>query len=230
MASLRPTMLKAVFRGKSNLFRGRSLQGAQMSDALSPPLASRRRVLQSAHSYSSSAVSLEATAESLVGTSTSTSEEATDDTPHPVDIKYAFTPPSALSAESQTKVDELFDKILWLDMIEVHLLTQLVHELMGGKWSDLESTGGPIKTAAATAAPVEAEAENALKDVKLVGFDAKAKIKVIKEVRAVAGLGLKEAKEMVESVPKVIQKGLSPDKAEELKAQLEAVGAQVEIA
>ena len=66
-------------------------------------------------------------------------------------------------------------------------------------------------------------------DVKLVGFDAKAKIKVIKEVRAIAGLGLKEAKELVESVPKVIQKDLKQDKAEELKAALEAIGAQIEI-
>ena len=66
-------------------------------------------------------------------------------------------------------------------------------------------------------------------DVKLVGFDAKAKIKVIKEVRAIAGLGLKEAKELVESIPKVIQKDLKQDKAEELKAALEAIGAQIEI-
>ena len=66
-------------------------------------------------------------------------------------------------------------------------------------------------------------------DLKLVGFDAKAKIKVIKEVRSIAGLGLKEAKELVESAPKVIQKDLKPEKAEELKAALEAVGAQVEV-
>ena len=66
-------------------------------------------------------------------------------------------------------------------------------------------------------------------DLKLVGFDAKAKIKVIKEVRSIAGLGLKEAKELVESAPKVIQKDLKQDKADELKAQLEAVGAEVEV-
>jgi large subunit ribosomal protein L7/L12 len=66
-------------------------------------------------------------------------------------------------------------------------------------------------------------------DLKLVGFDAKAKIKVIKEVRAIAGLGLKEAKEMVESAPKVISRDLKQEKADELKAQLEAIGAQVEI-
>ena len=59
--------------------------------------------------------------------------------------------------------------------------------------------------------------------------DAKAKIKVIKEIRAIAGLGLKEAKELVESAPKIVQKELKQDKADELKAQLEAVGAEIEI-
>jgi large subunit ribosomal protein L7/L12 len=128
-------------------------------------------------------------------------------------------------------VDGLFDKIIWLDMIEVHLLTQLVHENMGGNWKDLTNSAGPAKvaTANANADAGDTQPENALKDVKLVGFDPKAKIKVIKEVRAIAGLGLKEAKEMVESAPKILQKQLKPEQAEELKERLEAVGAQVEI-
>jgi large subunit ribosomal protein L7/L12 len=66
-------------------------------------------------------------------------------------------------------------------------------------------------------------------DLKLVGFDAKAKIKVIKEVRSIAGLGLKESKDLVEGVPAVIQKNLSTEKAEELKKLLESVGATVEL-
>ena len=66
-------------------------------------------------------------------------------------------------------------------------------------------------------------------DLKLVAFDAKSKIKVIKEVRAIAGLGLKEAKELVESAPKVVQKGLAPEAAEELKKKLEETGATVEL-
>ena len=149
---------------------------------------------------------------------------------HPTEIQYAFTPPPGLSEESQKKVDAIFDKILWLDMVEVHMLTMLVNEQLGIKWHEVE-TGGSIAAApkAGGAAVEEAPAENALKEVKLVGFDAKAKIKVIKEVRAIAGLGLKEAKELVESAPKSLQKDLKPEKAEELKAQLEAVGAEVEI-
>jgi large subunit ribosomal protein L7/L12 len=66
-------------------------------------------------------------------------------------------------------------------------------------------------------------------DVKLLGYDDTSKIKVIKEVRAIAGLGLKEAKEFVESAPKVLQKDLSEEQAQELKQKLEAVGAQIEI-
>ena len=160
------------------------------------------------------------------------------DPPRPTtddDIQYAFTKPPPLSVESKTKVEELFQKILWLDMIEVHLLTELVHEKMGGDWRDLANmgssggggSGGGRKGVAAPAEDVKPE--NLLKDVKLVGFDPKSKIKVIKEVRAISGLGLKEAKDLVESSPKVLQKGLKPDQAEELKARLEAAGAQVEI-
>ena len=70
---------------------------------------------------------------------------------------------------------------------------------------------------------------NKTKPLRLEAFDAKSKIKVIKEVRAITGLGLKEAKELVEGAPKVIQKGIKKEEAEKLKAVLEAVGATVEI-
>ena len=66
-------------------------------------------------------------------------------------------------------------------------------------------------------------------DVKLVGFDDKAKIKVIKEVRAVTGLGLKEAKAAVESGTHMLKEGLSKEDAEALKEQVEAVGGKVEV-
>jgi len=159
------------------------------------------------------------------------SEEDSSET----DIKYNFAPPAPLSQASQDKVQAIFDKVVWLDMIEVHLLTQIVNEQMGISWRETEQRrmGGGIgavqNTASSGAAEAEAEEEKTIFDLKLVGFDAKAKIKVIKEVRAIAGLGLKEAKEMVEGAPKVVQKELKQEKAEELKAQLEAVGAQVEL-
>jgi len=158
--------------------------------------------------------------------------------PSATDITYDLAPPLPLSKASQTRVQEIFDQVLWLDMIEVHLLTQIVNEQMGIGWKETERRqsgggGGGLagKTAPGGGAAGEAEAaeEKTIFDLKLVGFDAKKKIKVIKEVRTIGGLGLKEAKEMVEGAPKVIQKELKQEKAEELKAQLEAVGAQVEL-
>ena len=152
-----------------------------------------------------------------------------EEPPHPTSIKYSFTPPAKLSAENQARVDGLFDKILDLDMIELHLLTSLVQDKMGlkvGGGADMATAG---QASGAGAAEEEESAEKLLKDVKLVGFDPKAKIKVIKEVRSIGGYGLKEAKELVEGVPKVIKKEMKPEEAEELKAQLEALGAQVEI-
>jgi large subunit ribosomal protein L7/L12 len=82
--------------------------------------------------------------------------------------------------------------------------------------------------AAAAAAPVAPAAPTQF-DVRLVGYDASAKIKVIKEVRALLHLGLKEAKELVESAPKVIEKGLSMEKAQELQQAMVAAGAQMEL-
>jgi large subunit ribosomal protein L7/L12 len=159
----------------------------------------------------------------------------TNEEPSATDVTYDFTAPAPLSQDSQDKVQAIFDKVLFLDMIEVHLLTQVVNEHMGISWKETEQRmsgrgGGVSKKAgagdAATDEPVE---EKTIFDLKLLGFDAKSKIKVIKEVRNIAGLGLKEAKEMVEGAPKVIKKELKKEKAEELKLQLEAVGATVEL-
>ena len=79
------------------------------------------------------------------------------------------------------------------------------------------------------AAPAEVKEEKTAFDLTLTGFDAKSKIKVIKEVRSITGLGLKEAKEMVEGAPKIIKKDIKMEEAEEIKAKLEAFGATVEI-
>ncbi|KAG7365092.1 enoyl-acyl-carrier-protein reductase II [Nitzschia inconspicua] len=152
------------------------------------------------------------------------------------EVSYSFTSPPELSHESRQKVDALFKKILWLDMIEVHLLTQMVNEKLGISWKETEqgfsSAAGVVKTGAAgsdSGAEGQAAELKTVFDLKLIGYDAKAKIKVIKEIRSIAGLGLKEAKDLVEGAPKVVQKQLKQDKAEELKAQLEAAGAEVEL-
>ena len=148
---------------------------------------------------------------------------------------YHPTNYAALSSSSSPKVDNIFEKILELDTIEVHLLTELVNEKMGFKpltAAQREAMGrGGGKGAASTQASEEAteKEEKTAFDVKLTEFDAKAKIKVIKEIRAITGLGLKEAKELVEGAPKVIKNEIKMDEAEEIKAKLEGIGAKVEI-
>ena len=131
-------------------------------------------------------------------------------------------------------IHELAHQIVHLNLLELKELTEKIadhygfdDEMMAAQYG---GGGGAVQGAAGGAgAAEEVVEEKTIFDLKLVGFDAKAKIKVIKEVRSIAGLGLKEAKELVEGAPKVVQKDLKQDKAEELKEKLEAVGAQVEI-
>lgn len=128
-------------------------------------------------------------------------------------------------------VHDLAHEIVHLNLLELKDLTNKIADHFGfDEQMMAASYGGGASQAAAAGAAVEEEVEEkTIFDLKLLSFDAKAKIKVIKEVRSIAGLGLKEAKELVESAPKVVQKDLKPEKAEELKAQLEALGAQVEL-
>ena len=94
--------------------------------------------------------------------------------------------------------------------------------------------GGGAPAAGGDAAPAEAVKEEAPKekthyDVELEGFDAATKVKLIKEVRGILGLGLKEAKVTVESSPTWLKKELVKDEAESLKEKLEAVGGKVRL-
>lgn len=118
------------------------------------------------------------------------------------------------------KITAMIEEIKSLSVLE---LSELVHAL--------EDTFGV--SAAAVAAPAAGVAAAAVEektefDVVMTAFGAE-KIKVIKEVRGITGLGLAEAKAMVEGVPAKIKEGVSKEDAEALKAQLEAVGATVEI-
>ena len=90
------------------------------------------------------------------------------------------------------------------------------------------TAAAPVAAAAAPAAAADSEDEQTEFDVILIAEGAK-KIAVIKEVRALTGAGLKDAKEMVEAVPKVILEGVSKDDAEKAKAALEEAGAQVDL-
>ncbi len=120
------------------------------------------------------------------------------------------------------------DVIEFISNMTVLELSELIKE-MEEKFG--VSAAAPVAVAAAPgaeaggAAPAEEKTEF---DVILQDIGSQ-KIKVIKEVRAVTGLGLKEAKELVESAPKAIKEGVSKEEAEKIKEQVEAVGAKVEI-
>lgn len=126
-------------------------------------------------------------------------------------------------SDFQTMKEELIDKLSNLTVLQIA-------ELVG----DLEEKWGVSAQAAAVAMPMgamgggEAVEEKTEFDVVLTSFG-DSKIKVIKEVRGITGLGLKEAKSLVEGVPKPVKEGVSKEEAEEVKKKLEEVGAAVEI-
>ena len=110
-----------------------------------------------------------------------------------------------------------------LTVMEAAELAKLLEE----KWG--VSAAAPVAVAAAAgAAPAAAVEEQTEFDVILLTIGDK-KIQVIKEVRAITSLGLKEAKDLVEGAPKPVKEGVTKDEAAKMKAQLEAAGAQVEI-
>ena len=117
--------------------------------------------------------------------------------------------------------------IEWLSAQTVLEVADLVKQLEE-KWG--VSAAAPVAVAAAggAAAPAEAAEEKDEFDVILAAAGDN-KIGSIKEVRAITGLGLKEAKELVESAPKPVKEGVSKDEAEEIKKKLEAAGAKVEL-
>jgi len=146
---------------------------------------------------------------------------------------------TSISRSASPKVEAIFQRILQLDLVEVHLLTEIVNERMGVSLSEAQRTAmakgvsGESSSPKAEASTAAAEAVKTTFELKLVSFDDKSKIKVIKEVRAITGLGLKEAKDLVESsskaTPKVLKKDIKKEEAETLKAKLAESGAVIEI-
>lgn len=120
-------------------------------------------------------------------------------------------------------LDQIAEDLSNLTVLEAAELSKLLEE----KWG--VSAAAPVAVAAAPAGDAGGEAaEKDEFDVMLTSFG-EAKISVIKEVRAITGLGLKEAKDLVEGAPKEVKTGLSKDEAEKIKEQLEAAGASVEL-
>ena len=118
---------------------------------------------------------------------------------------------------------EIIAAIESMTILELADLVKAMEEKFG------VSAAAPVAAAgAAAAAPAEAAEEKTEFDVVLKDAGSE-KIKVIKEVRAITGLGLKEAKEAVEGTPKTLKEAVSKEEAEKIKAQLTAVGAVVEI-
>ena len=120
---------------------------------------------------------------------------------------------------------KIVDDLSSLTVLEAAELSKMLEE----KWG--VSAAAPVAVAAAGgggAAPAEAAEEKTEFDVVLTEAGAQ-KINVIKEVRAITGLGLKEAKDLVEAAPKPVKEGVSKADADKFKAQLEAAGAKVDL-
>ena len=121
------------------------------------------------------------------------------------------------------KITNILEEIKSLTILELSDLVKAVEEEFG------VSAAAPVGVvAAAGAAPAAAAEEKTEFDVILANFGAK-KLDVIKVVRELTGLGLKDAKDLVEAAPKAIKEGVSKDEADKVKAALEEAGAEVEI-
>ena len=122
-------------------------------------------------------------------------------------------------------VKDLGDKIVALSLLQAKELGDYLKNEYG-----LEAAAGGVMMAAGPAAASAAEAVEEPTEFNVILVEAGAeKIKVIKEVRTATGLGLKEAKDLVEGAPKTVKEAISRDDAEDLKKKLEAAGAKVEI-
>jgi len=119
-------------------------------------------------------------------------------------------------------LEKIADELSALTVLEAAELSKLLEE----KWG--VSAAAPVAAAAAPTAAAEAAEEKDEFDVILAAAGDK-KINVIKEVRTITGLGLKEAKDLVEGAPKPVKEGVKKDEAEEMKKKLEEAGATVEL-
>ncbi len=119
---------------------------------------------------------------------------------------------------------KLAEEIVGLTLLEAAELKKILKDEYGIE----PAAGGAVMMAGPAAAPAEAEEEKTEFDVILVEAGEK-KINVIKEVRAITGLGLKEAKDLVEAGGKAVKEAASKEEAEKIKAQLEGAGAKVEL-
>ena len=130
----------------------------------------------------------------------------------------------AFKMSEENKMEEFVSYVENMTVLELSKLVKTLEERLG------VSAAAPVAVAAAPAAAAAAPAaeEKTEFDVILASFGDN-KVGVIKEVRAITGLGLKEAKDLVEGAPKAVKEGVAKDEADKIKAQLEGAGAKVEI-
>jgi len=131
-----------------------------------------------------------------------------------------------------TKTDEILEQLKTLSLLEASELVKQIEEAFGVDAS-AAAGGGMMMMAAPGAGGVAAPAEEVVEqtefDVVLEEVPADKKIAILKVVRALTGLGLKEAKDMVEAAPKAVKEGIAKPDAEDAKKQLEEVGAKVTV-
>ena len=120
-------------------------------------------------------------------------------------------------------IESILESIEKLTLLEAAELVKAMEEKFG------VSAAAPVAVAAAPAAAAEAGAEEASEVSVILAAAGANKIAVLKEVRAITGLGLKEAKDLVDAAPKAIKEGIKKEDAEAIKKQLEAAGATIEI-
>ena len=125
------------------------------------------------------------------------------------------------------KTDEILDSLKQLSLLEASELVKQIEEAFGVSAAASAGVVMAAPGAAAAAGGSEAEEEKSEFDVVLEGFEASAKIKVLKAVREATGLGLGDAKAMVEAAPKTIKEGVSKDEAGNLKKAIEEAGGKV---
>nr|YP_010618776.1 Ribosomal protein L12 [Rhodomelopsis africana]WAX02789.1 Ribosomal protein L12 [Rhodomelopsis africana] len=127
------------------------------------------------------------------------------------------------------KIDNIIEELKSLTLLEAAELVKQIEEAFGVDASAMSNTGMVMIPNNVDGVSVEEVEEKTAFDVILEEVPAPKKITILKVVRSLTALGLKEAKELVESTPKIIKESISKDDAEEIKSKLEEVGAKVSI-
>ncbi len=122
-------------------------------------------------------------------------------------------------------LQKIVDDLSSLTVLEAAELAKLLEEKWGVSAAAAVAVAGPAAGGGGAAAPAEEKTEFTV----VLAASGDKKIEVIKEVRAITGLGLKEAKDLVEGAPKTVKEGANKEEAEKIKATLEKVGAKVEL-